>query len=209
MTEAPWLTVEKATVSRISPLQSGYTRVPRDAAAVRDLARLRHADINLPGADPALWELTLGSLPDELLGDGSEEPKPAERAVHAALILYAIHQQSRPEPMHRKDAGLGQAVRVLSGRRSDGPDWDPGTISRFQHLCRAQSSAIRLENLRGLITLMRSESVGLDYGRLAADLWSIESGHSQRTILSWGRQLHHRDSEPDTSTKPTTEGDQK
>jgi CRISPR system Cascade subunit CasB len=207
MTDAPWLAVEKATVGAIMPLQSGYTRTPRNAAAVRDLARLRHADINLPGSDPALWELTLGSLPEELLGRGDDEPSPAERAVHAALVLYSIHQQSRPEPMHRKGAGLGQAVRILSGKRSDGADWDPGTVSRFQHMCRAQSSAIRLENLRGLITLMRSESVGLDYGRLAADLWSIEAGNIQRTILSWGRQLHHR--EHDTSNQPATEGDQK
>lgn len=199
MTDKPWLEVSKATKSRIIPLQSGYTRVPRDSAAVRNLANLRHADINSPGVDPTLWEVTLGSLPHDLLGHG-DDPSPAERAVHAALVLYATHQQSRPEPMHRSGIGLGQAVRSLSQKRSGGPDWDTGTISRFHHLCRAQSSTIRLENLRGLVTLLRSESVGLDYGRLAADLYRLEKGLTQQVILSWGRQLHRM--EPTTHDNP-------
>lgn len=211
MTDAPWIAIANATVGRIIPLQQGYTRTPRSPGAVRDLAKLRHADINSPGTDPDLWELTLDALPESLQGHGSEPASPAERAVHAALVLYAIHQQSRPEPMHRKNVGLGQAVRSLSQKRSGGQEWDPGTISRFQHLCRAQSSAIRLENLRGLITLLRSESVGLDYGRLASDLWSIESGNSDRTVLSWGRQLHRMEpAHHDTIDQPnTTEGAQK
>lgn len=191
MSERPWLAVSHATTSTIIPLQSAYTRQPRESAAVRILAALRHADITAPGADPGLWNVTIGTLPENLQGRGNAPASPAERAVHAALVLYAIHQQSRPEPMHRSGIGLGQAVRSLSQKRSGGQDWDPGTLSRFQHLCRAQSSAIRLDNLRGLVTLLRSESVGLDYGRLAADLWSIESGHSRDTVLSWGRQLHH------------------
>lgn len=211
MTDEPWLVVSNAAVSRIIPLQRGYTRAPRDSASVRTLAGLRHADINSPGADPDLWEATLGSLPEAFQGRGDDPASPAERAVHGALVLYAIHQQSRPEPMHRSGIGLGQAVRSLSQKRSGGQDWDPGTISRFHHLCRAQSSAIRLENLRGLVTLFRSESVGLDYGRLAGDLWSIESGHIQGTLLAWGRQLHRMEptahDNPDQST--VTEGTQK
>lgn len=205
MTDKPWIAVATAAASGIIPLQQGYTRLPRSPQAVRDLARFRHADINAPGADPILWELTLGSLPEELLGRNDAAPSPAERAVHAALVLYAIHQQSRPEPMHRKGAGLGQAVRTLSYKRSTGQGWDPGTISRFQHLCRAQTSAIRLENLRGLATLFRSESVGLDYGQLASNLWSIESGNPDRIILSWGRQLHSMDlAHQGTEVQPTT-----
>lgn len=211
MTDKPWLVVANAAVTTIMPLQSGYTRAPRNPKAVRDLANLRHADINQPGADPSLWELTLDPLPQELQGRGSAPASAAEQAVHAALVLYAIHQQSRPEPMHQRGVGLGDAVRILSQRRSGGQEWDPGTISRFQHLCRAQSSHIRLENLRGIVTLLRGESVGLDYGRLAADLWSIASGNAPRTILSWGRQLHHREPASHESVhQPTTiEGAQK
>ena len=211
MTDAPWIVISDATASKIIPLQRGYTRVPRDAAAVRDLARLRHADINSPGIDPDLWALTLDALPEGLQGHGSAPASPAERAVHASLVLYAIHQQSRPEPMHRNGIGLGQAVRTLSQKRSGSQEWDPGTLSRFQHLCREQSSTIRLENLRGLVSLLRSESVGLDYARLATDLWSIERGHSDRTILSWGRQLHRMEpTVPDNKNQPTaTEGTQK
>lgn len=205
----PWEMVRYETVRKIVPLQNGYTTSPRSAWAQRTLADLRHADASDPGADPALWEITLGGLPTELTGTG-DDPSWTERAIHAALVLYATHQQSRPEPMHRRGVGLGQAVRQLSRARS-GAEWDPGTISRFHALVRAQSSMMQLQNLRGLVTLMRGESIGLDYGQLAADLWLLNSDGADRVLLRWGRQLHRAQPTPtDAETKttsPTTEGE--
>ena len=149
----------------------------------------------------------MGRLPDELLGHGATPATAAEQAVHAAVVLYAIHQQSRSEPMHVPGIGLGQAVRTLSARRSGGPEWDPGTISRFQHLCRAQQWGIRIENLRGLIALMRSEGVPLDHGRLAADLWRIQTSAANRVLLDWGRQLHRIPSTSPTASTTTDQGE--
>ncbi|MGK2309595.1 type I-E CRISPR-associated protein Cse2/CasB [Cutibacterium sp. V947] len=200
----PWNDVTKATLDVVNHLQRGYLAAPRDAWSVRTMAALRHADAATSGADPEVWEVTLRHLPDDLLGRGAAPATAAERAVHAAVVLYAIHQQSRSEPMHVPGIGLGQAVRTLSARRSGGPEWDPGTISRFQHLCRAQQWGIRIENLRGLITLMRSEGVPLDHGRLAADLWRIQTSAASRVLLDWGRQLHRipsDDQNPSTTTK--------
>ncbi|MSS46398.1 type I-E CRISPR-associated protein Cse2/CasB [Cutibacterium sp. WCA-380-WT-3A] len=201
----PWNDVTSATVSAISRLQHGYLTTPRDPWAVRTLASLRRADESRPGADPSLWDVTLGRLPDELLGHGTSPATAAERAVHAAVVLYAVHQQSRAEPMHATGVGLGQAVRMLSVKRSDGTEWDPGTISRFQHMCRAQQWAIRVDNLRGLVTLMRSEAVPLDYGRLAADLWRLQVSAPDQVLLKWGRQLHRI---PLTKQAASTETDQ-
>jgi len=195
----PWNDVTKATLDVVNHLQRGYLEAPRDAWSVRTMAALRHADSAMPGADPEVWEVTLGHLPDDLLGRDAAPATAAERAIHAAVVLYAIHQQSRSEPMHVPGIGLGQAVRTLSARRSGGPEWDPGTISRFQHLCRAQQWGIRIENLRGLIAFMRSEGVPLDHGRLAADLWRIQTSASDGVLLDWGRQLHRI-----PSTDPTT-----
>lgn len=203
----PWKDVSAATLGAINHLQRGYLATPRDPWAVRTLAALRHADVTRPGTDPNLWEVTLGHLPDHLLGHGASPASSAERANHAAVVLYAIHQQSRPGPMHVTGIGLGQAVRMLSARRSTSTEWDPGTVSRFQHLCRAQQWAIRIENLRGLVTLMRSEDVPLDYGRLAADLWRLQTWASDRVLLAWGRQLHHLPSDAPTTTESTNRGE--
>jgi CRISPR system Cascade subunit CasB len=59
-------------------------------------------------------------MPDGLVGKG-EEPSPGEWAAHAALTLYAIHQQSQTIPMHQRgrEHGLGQAIRQLVQRNSD------------------------------------------------------------------------------------------
>lgn len=187
----PWKDVARAASSSVARIQSGYAAPNRSAWAVRTLAELRHADPDGPASAPGLWELTLGALPDELLGHGAGPATPAEKAVHAAVTLYARHQQSRPEPMHRKGIGLGDAVRLTSARRSSPTEWDPGTLSRFQHMCRASSWHIRVENLRGLIALMRSESVPLDYGILASDLWLLQTSKADNVLLAWGRQLHH------------------
>ena len=204
----PWNDVSAATLGAVNHLQRGYLATPRDPWAVRTLAALRHVDATRPGTDPNLWEVTLGHLPDDLVGHGASPATYAERAVHAAVVLYAIHQQSRPGPMHATGIGLGQAARMLSARRSTSTEWDPGTVSRFQHLCRAQQWAIRLENLRELVTLMRSEDVPLDYGRLAADLWRLQTSASDRVLLSWGRQLHHLPSDaPTTTTESTDQGE--
>ncbi|MDO4412394.1 type I-E CRISPR-associated protein Cse2/CasB [Cutibacterium sp.] len=203
----PWNEVKSATLNVVSRLQRGYLTSPRDAWSVRTMAALRRADAATPGTDPQLWEVTLGRLPDDLLGHGAAPATAAERAVHASIVLYAIHQQSRSEPMHVPGVGLGQAVRSLSSRRSGGTEWDPGTLSRFQHLCRAQQWGVRVESLRGLITLMRSENVPLDHGRLAADLWRIQTSASDRVLLDWGRQLHHLPSDDQNLDTPTDQGE--
>ncbi|WCC79817.1 type I-E CRISPR-associated protein Cse2/CasB [Cutibacterium equinum] len=197
----PWNDVTSAAVSSINRLQHGYLAAPRDPWAVRSLASLRRADATRPGADPGLWDVILGHLPDYLLGQGTAPATPAERAVHAAVVLYAVHQQSRSEPMHVRGIGLGQAVRTLSMRRSSSTEWDPGTISRFQHMCRAQQWAIRVGNLRGLVTLMRSEAVPLDYGHLAADLWRLQVSSPDQVLLEWGRQLHRIPANQTTSAE--------
>jgi len=202
----PWNDVTKATLDVVNHLQRGYLMVPRDAWSVRTMAALRHADAAAPGTDPAVWEVTLGHLPDDLLGRNAAPATAAERAVHASVVLYAIHQQSRSEPMHMPGIGLGQAVHSLSTRRSSGSEWDPGTISRFQHLVSGPAGGIRIENLRGLIALMRSEGVPLDHGRLATDLWRIQTSASDHVLLDWGRQLHRIP--PSNNPTPSTTTDQ-
>lgn len=201
-TAKPWTETGRFVSQQVNRLQNGYTRTPRDEWAQRMLAQLRRADAGNPGADPELWQVTLDGMREELLGHG-DKPSRSESSAHAALVLYALHQQSKSEPMHRRGVGLGQAVRQLSASRAreGSKGVDPGTLARFHSLVRAQSQSARIYNTRGLIGLLRSSSIPLDYGLLATDLWLLDTRHADGVRLRWGRQLHQFQSP--TPSNPT------
>ncbi len=187
---------------RVNVLQAGYLRDGADAVAT--IARLRHCALDEPGVDPAVWKVTLGELPERL--QGRDEISDAEKAIHAALVLYATHQQSRHDPVHRARVGLGEAVRDLADARAQGGVADQATIRRLHQVVLATDPAGRLYYLRSLVTLFRGESgrpVALDYGQLAADLyWLLRPGRASDSVVAkWGRELHNR-------PRDTTTGEQ-
>jgi len=170
-----------------------------EASSKAELAELRRCDPNEPGANPAVWHITLGDLPEQLVGRG-DEPTPAERAVHAALVLFALHQQSHDDPTHRSGVSLGKAVGQLAKARSGDGSLDQATLARFHQVALAQDFGQRLYHLRGLVVLMRTEqpTIALDYGRLADDLWHLaDPRHDHNLVLHrWGRDLHSHESDP-------------
>lgn len=195
----------RAAVSqRVVQLQGSALR--NESRAVALLAELRRSDPNEPGANPAIWPITLAELPETLAGRG-EEPTPAERAVHAALALYGLHQQSHDDPTHQPGISLGRAVGRLARARSGDGSLDEATLRRFHQVALASDFGSRLYHLRGLITLMRSEkpTIALDYGLLGVDLWHLaDPRHDANAVLNrWGRDLH---SNPEP-TATTTTGD--
>lgn len=84
--------------------------------ATATLARLRRGGGAEPGSNPLLWEETLG-LPAQYSGR-DDKPTAAERSVYAALTLFAAHQQSVSESMHRDGVSFGAAARQLSRRET-------------------------------------------------------------------------------------------
>ncbi len=172
----------------LAPTDSG------NAEAMATLARLRRCPPDAPGADPSVWAITLGGLPDELRG--RDLPSAAERAIHAALVLYATHQQSKDAPMHQSGIGLGRAVQMLAEARGREGMPDESSIRRLHQVVLANDPSGRLYHLRGLILLMRSEAkpIALDYRILAADLWRLldPKQDSDSVLMVWGRDLHNR-----------------
>ena len=87
-----------------------------NAQAVAAIAQLAHAVGHEVGADPAIIAWTVPNMHDaNIYPHGvrpSDGPSDEERAAHAAVTLFALHQQSqRNQPMH-VDAyiSLGRAV---------------------------------------------------------------------------------------------------
>lgn len=202
MTDNQYQNIQQALFStasaRITELQRRM--LANESGAVATLARLRRCDPSQVGADPLVWQVTLGDLPDVLTSFGDrrpDAPTPAERALHATLVLYALHQQrSRDEGVHRPGISFGRAVRMLSRARAVGEEPDAGTVGRLHHAVLASDFAGHLHHLRGLIQLMKAEkkAIGIDYGRLAVDLWYLADPYRDSlTVLSrWGRDLHSK-----------------
>lgn len=164
------------------------------AAAQAQMARLRRCQVGAVGANPEVWQITLGDLPDDLAGR-SDSPSPAEMAIHASLVLYARHQQSQREPMHVTGVGLGTAVQQLARARAQGDsEFEPSVINKFHQVALAPEWEGRMHHLTGLVTLMKGEAISLDYGLLAADLWRLaDPRQDPGTVLTrWGRSLHRR-----------------
>lgn len=197
--------VREVVATRVGRLQAEYLRqVPSAAAA---LARLRRAVTADPGSDPALWHLTLDGLDEHLVGRG-DDPSAAERAVHVALCLYAVHQQSQRVAMHEPGISLGAAIRRLAGRVGGS---EAAVERRFQALGTSQSVAEVAHHARGLVTQLRAAGIGLDYGLLAADMHGLQfPDHAGRVRRAWGRAYHRTESShaPDTIADQQSGADQ-
>jgi CRISPR system Cascade subunit CasB len=174
----------------VSALQERFLRDVPQPEAVSALARLRRAVGRAPGFDYTLERYLY--VPTDLLGHwppGESEAADTEHAVHDAVTLYALHQQSRRERMHVSGRGLGHAVADLV-RVASGPD---GVRRRFAALGTASTYTESIRHLRGLVTMLREHKIALDYGLLADDLLTLRRPDGrQRIQATWGREFFRR-----------------
>ena len=194
--------LENFVHSQCARLWNGY-HADR-ATAVADLAQLRHTVPARGGLSQVSWEFFARTpgLPEQPFNAG-DDPTPTELAAAAALAFYALHQQSRRViSMHRRgrDHSLGAAAHRLQG--AVGSAGSAGIERRMQALLRAQSIEAILEQLRALISLLRSYEVPLDYTRLATDLRMAQSPNGLRAVrVRWSRDFYRpRKPADDTDT---------
>lgn len=189
------------TAHIVSSLQAQVLRDPPRPEAVSALARLRRAIGRAPGFDYSLEAYLL--VPDHLLGArpaDDAEAADTEQAVHDAVTLYALHQQSRRERMHVNGQGLGHAMARLT-KSSTSPD---GVRRRFAALGTASSYTEAIYHLRGLVTMLRDPQIPLDYGLLADDLRALRRPMSRARIQAvWGREYFR--SNPGTTADSATD----
>ena len=128
-------------------LQARY--LDNESRARGELAALRKGASRSPGELPEIWELTRVEVPD---GAG-DAPTWEEIAVHTAMTLYAVHQQSRTEHMFSPGVGLGRAARRLIGP----PDEEnPSARARFNALVTSTTVAELRHHLRGQLEIGRA-----------------------------------------------------
>jgi CRISPR system Cascade subunit CasB len=191
--------VYKVVDRRIGDLQARFLNPQyRDPAAVAALARLRRAVGKGPTEVRDVFEFTLH--PELVAGWTRDEPSPAERAAHIAITLYALHQQSRAERMHRHGRGLGAALRSLH-KGEQRPIPEP-LVRRFRLLTTADSFDELTYHMRGAVQLLRTGHIPLDYGRLAAQLYRCQAWGLDRVQLTWGREFYRARQMGDDTGEP-------
>ncbi|WP_030144819.1 type I-E CRISPR-associated protein Cse2/CasB [Spirillospora albida] len=187
----------------VSELQDGYLR--DTSAAVGRLAQLRRGAGKLPQDVPELWGLTgVERLYEEL---GERQAERAETAAFLAVTLFALHQQSRTtQRMHKPEVGLGAAVRRLMPKDKI----DEPIRRRFVRVGTAGTLDAMAYRLREIVSLLRRESIPLDYAQLAVDLYRAQTpGGLAQVRQRWGRGFHAYRAETDEPQQPdrTPHGD--
>lgn len=189
------------TASKLYELESGISR--GTSATTATLARLRRAVNEAPGSAPEVWSITLGGLPEQIVGK-TDAPSWGETAVHNALTLFAIQQQGKADFMHKKGHGLGSAVRRFIQQKDPqgGFDENSPVLRRFNALSTADSVDELLWHLRSLLTQLRGASIPIDFAALAANIFDFHFPDSRDSVrLNWGRQLYAGPSAPTDTTQ--------
>ncbi|MBR6407359.1 MAG: type I-E CRISPR-associated protein Cse2/CasB [Clostridia bacterium] len=160
-----------------------------DSSARASLANLRRGVGRAPGALPELWGEFLSEMPEELFGRGAEISR-AEWAVYTALTMFAFHQQGKDrktDSMHKEGISLGAAANRLI--KNEGDDRER-IARRFYPAATASDMTELSHHLRGLVSLLRSEGIQMDYVRLAADLYLFQNPDFADAVrLRWGEDF--------------------
>ncbi|MEU1376095.1 type I-E CRISPR-associated protein Cse2/CasB [Streptomyces triculaminicus] len=226
----PLSLVEEAALRTVARLQGGYRK--DNPAAVAAVARLRREAGREPHASPTSWGLDDLEALTELRRKQAEESgdtarylvprarrayeqreEREDRAVHLAVTLWALHQQSlRDEAMHVRGWSLGRAVRQLAQDKNETPatgdepsnddtraNGRPGAVEnvsptvrkRFVRLGTSSDIDTLGRRLREMVLLLRNARIPLDYGLLAhhLDRWQHEA-YQADVRRAWGRDFH-------------------
>lgn len=192
--------VQEVAGARIRELQSGY--LADRPSAVAALARIRRGVGKPVHAVADLWGLEgTDRLYAEIPERREETRVRAENAVHVAVTLWAVHQQSRRDaPMHIAGTPLGRAVRALI----PGEDVDDPLRRRYLRIGTATSLEMLAERMRDIVLTLRQKTQAMDYAVLAGQiyLWQIPD---QRTEVrrQWGRDFHARAQPTGSGTEGT------
>lgn len=191
--------------ARIGSIQNDYLSAKGKSRGARKLASLRHSLLMSIGSDADAWLLEFEGLPSALVGSG-QEPSAGEVAVHAAMTLYAFHQQGQSRPMHIRGVGhgIGSAIRQLVIQEKDHySNLEVGEMPRrFRAFITAETMDETLHYARQMVQQLRGAGIAVDYAKLAAQLYSLQSPYKVDQVrLAWGREYAFADNSNNDSFK--------
>ncbi len=166
------------------------TELTNEHAVSAQLAAMRKGAGKKPGDDPMLWGMLFLDLPPEMEGKNGIASR-EEWAIYTAMTLFALHQQGndiKTSCMHQPKQSLGKAAAILGAQESVSEE---AVLRRFNALATSQDIEELAWHLRGMVKLLASKGVKLDYARLAEDLyWYQAESQRSRVRLIWGQDYY-------------------
>ena len=153
------------------------------------LAKLRKGVGKRLESNPDAWDILLEGLDERLLSsDGTVSI--AEEAIYAALTLYAVHQQGKSEQMSRGNDSFGAAIKKL--KNPDGSN-EESIRRRFNAIVTANDFAEITHYTRGMVQMLKSKDIPLDYGLFASDLYELHFPiMKNKVMLRWGEDYYRK-----------------
>lgn len=167
---------------------SKWEHSSNDSAVRAELANLRRGIGKVPGELPEIWNLLFEELPEELMSK-TGDPTKAEWAIYLTLTMYALHRQgseANDNSAYQKDLSLGKAVGILAEKN------ELDTVRRRFNIFATSASIEECAHyLRGIIQMLRSNKISLDYPALAADLYQYQwTDGAAKVRLHWGQDFY-------------------
>ena len=166
--------------------------VNRQSSSVKArLANLRRGVGKMPGELPELWGAFLNGIPDELL-DYNGKVSRSEWAIYLSLTLFALHQQGSGNSVNADDVSVGKAAARLMDKPTD--EERERVLRRLGPVVTAKDMPELSHHLRCLIQLLRSKGIGLDYKKLAEDIYDFQSEDTRNNVrLRWGQDFYYNE----------------
>ena len=172
-----------------------------NAQTKADLALLRKYAGKRPGDSIEPWTVILDGNEDEIEQILGSYFYPQNKrltgltkgqvSLFYALTLYAIHQQSISDrSMDKKGEKIGKALKSLvSKRASNGgstADETQKIYKKLKALAGKKDLIMQMSDLKGLISLLHSSQIPIDYSMLAADIFSMQFPETKnRVFIRW------------------------
>lgn len=158
------------------------------------LAQLRRGVGKVPGEVPEILGIVLEDMPEEYYSK-TGKPTKEEWAIYITMTLFAVHQQGAEGKrlMHSEQGGsIGAALGRLALTEQDSNASDR-MMKRMKSVLTAADVQGCAYYLRGIIRLLKNESIPLDYVKLAGDIYSMQFNDGRTAIgLRWGQDFFGR-----------------
>lgn len=152
------------------------------------LAALRHSIGKPLGAVPDIWPLMLDDMPEEFLSHNGIETK-EERAIYAALQLYALQRQgTRGKANTESVQNIGEALQKI--RKGNGQE---ALDRRFVAALSATSFTGLVYQLRQLMKLAKAKgALPVNFAALAKDFYWYQMGAKEKICLRWAEAYYQK-----------------
>lgn len=158
------------------------------------LANLRRGVGREPGELPQLFGILLDDMPEKFWSKSGAVTK-EEWVCYTVLTLYALHQQgydTGSQPMHTdENMNLGKAMYKLAASYDGDANGEQRSVQKLRMLATSVDQRELTHHLRGIVHLLKSNGICLNYKRLAGDLYEMQFSEGRRKVcLRWGQDFY-------------------